>query len=155
MAAFYLFRKGESISSICSKYKISRITFYHWRRQWNNTKSVKPIRKSSWKWKLIDESKQKLIDFYKDNPTATNKEGSAYLHFKIKPSTVSDYLKCENFTIKKVSDELQNYPDERILQETREFFASIQNIPVENRVYMIESFVYDNEAHNMGRSIRG
>ena len=111
LTAIYFFRKGESISSICSKYKITRVTFYLWRKQWDDTKSVKPLSKTGRKQILNDDSNRKLVDFYKENPTATNEEGSAYLNFSTKPSTVSNYLKRANFTRKKVSDE-------RILEET-------------------------------------
>ncbi|KAJ3396057.1 hypothetical protein HDU92_004182 [Lobulomyces angularis] len=54
-----------------------------------------------------------------------------------------------------ISDEPTNYSDERVLQETREYIQSIQEISPEKRVYMDESFIYDNEAPSMDRSMGG
>lgn len=155
LAALYAFRKGESIKSICIRNKITRATFYNWRKQWNESKSVKPQKKTCRKLILDQDSKQELIEFFNNHPTATNEDGSIHLNNRIKPRTVSGYLLRENFTRKKVSDEPENYPDERILQETKDYLEIIRNIPIEKRVYMDESFVYDNEAPIYGRSIRG
>lgn len=45
--------------------------------------------------------------------------------------------------------------DDRIIGETRDFYLKVKDIPWEKRVYMDESFVYNNEAPSMGRSKKG
>ncbi|KAJ3383756.1 hypothetical protein HDU92_003950 [Lobulomyces angularis] len=137
------FRKGKSIKSICVRNKITRATFYNWRKQWDESGIVKPLKKTGPKLILDKESKQELIEFFNKYPTATNEDGSIHVSNKIKPRTMS------------VSDEPENYLDERILQETKDYLDIIKNIPNETRVYMDESFVYDNEAPRYGRSISG
>ncbi|KAJ3225860.1 hypothetical protein HK099_006063 [Clydaea vesicula] len=141
LSALYAFRKGDFISVICSKFKISRSTFFYWRRQRSTLKNVKPLKKTGRKERLTPDQQQKLIDFYKKHPTATNEQASAHINNII--------------TRKKVSDEPENYPDDRVLQETREFISALSDIPMKKRVYMDESFVYDNEARSYGRSLRG
>ena len=71
----------------------------------------------------------------------------------VAPRTVSDYLHRDGFTRKKVSDEPEKYPDDRVFQEIEEYLKQIESIPWDRRVYMDESFIYDNEAPRMGRSI--
>ncbi|KAJ3223941.1 hypothetical protein HK099_000481 [Clydaea vesicula] len=133
----------ENRQSICVRNKITRATFYNWRKQWDESGIVKPLKKTGPKLILDKESKQELIEFFNKYPTATNEDGSIHVSNKIKPRTMS------------VSDEPENYLDERILQETKDYLDIIKNIPNETRVYMDESFVYDNEAPRYGRSISG
>ena len=118
-------------------------------------KSVKSLKKTGRRRKLDESSKQQLIQFCNQHHTTTNEQGSTHLNQIIKPRTISTYLQRANFTRKKVSNEPENYPNERILQETREYMEAICDVPWENRVYMDESFLYNNEAPTMGRSLRG
>ena len=45
---FYMLFEKENQSSLYV-YKITRATFYNWRKQWDNSKSVKPLN-----WSHID-----------------------------------------------------------------------------------------------------
>lgn len=93
LSALYAFRKGDSISTICSRFKISRTTFFYWRRQWDTSKSVKPLKKTGRKERLTQEEQQKLLDFYKKHPTETNEQASAHIDNIVEPRSISNYLR--------------------------------------------------------------
>ena len=73
----------------------------------------------------------------------------------VKARSISNYLRSASFTRKKINNEPENYPDQRVLEETKEYLNLIQTIPHERRIYMDESFIYDNETPNRGRSLKG
>ncbi|KAJ3227756.1 hypothetical protein HK099_000429 [Clydaea vesicula] len=72
---------------------------------------------------------------------------------KIKETDVFEKLTPVPFQI--ILNDQILHGNERVLQETREYIQSIQEISPEKRVYMDESFIYDNEAPSMDRSMRG
>ena len=73
-------------------------------------------------------AQQRLIQLYTKNPTATNYEGANHMNHLISARSVSDYLLRNNFTRKKVSDEPENYPNERNFDEVKEFLDQFEDI---------------------------
>ena len=92
------------------------------------------------------------MDLFAEKPTITNKEAS-HLVGNIKERTVSNYLKRARFTRKFIVDEHETYTNERLLIQVQAYCRAIDLVPLERRVYMDESFVYDNEARKRGRSL--
>ncbi|KAJ3391834.1 hypothetical protein HDU92_008802 [Lobulomyces angularis] len=131
LTALYAFRKGDSISTILNNFKISRTTFFTWRKQWETIKNVKPLKKTGRKPKLDNTKKQLLLEFYNQNPTATNEQGSAYLNNEIKPRTMNqkiiqmrEYLMKLEITCKKagrcLNPKKQHYnPEAKELVESK------------------------------------
>ena len=67
---------------------------------------------------------------------------------------MSDYLKRAKFTRKPIVDEHETYINEESLNLVRQYCTEIETIPMERRVYMDESFIYNNEAPKRGRSLK-
>jgi hypothetical protein len=100
------------------------------------------------------EETERLCKLYVSVATISNAEVASIIK-KIRPRTVSDYAKRAGLTRKLISDECETYSTEESLQQVRQYLQEIRSIPLDKRVYMDESFIYDNEAPKRGRSPRG
>ncbi|KAJ3380253.1 hypothetical protein HDU92_006085 [Lobulomyces angularis] len=58
-----------NLKSICVRNKITRATFYNWRNQGDDLKSVTPLNKTGRKLILDQDSKEELIEFFNNHPT--------------------------------------------------------------------------------------
>jgi len=155
--AVYRMRAGERPVNIARKFKIGRATLYRWMQQWKRDGTLQVTKPTGRKPRLGPRQQARLLDYVRKNPTATNKQAvrGGRVDAWIAARTVSHYLKRAHFTRKHVTDESPSIFDERVLHEYRDYYRALQNVPPEQRCYMDESFVYDNEAPTMGRSLRG
>ena len=69
-----------------------------------------------------------------EEPTSRNIDIIAATHVPITESAVSNYLKREGYSRKKVSDEPVDWPNERVLDEIKTFLQDIATVPEDNRV---------------------
>lgn len=68
---------------------------------------------------------------------------------------MSNYLKREGITRKKVSDEPIDWPNEQVLGDIKVYLVAVEAVPEDKRVYMDESFAYTNEAPTHDRAPKG
>ena len=104
---------------------------------------------------LWEEPVKWMLEALKKNSSASNEMLAGVVHNMIKPQSVSNYLKRNNVTEKRITDGGAQKMDDRIIGETRDFYLKVKDIPWNKRVYMDESFVYNNEAPTYGRSVAG
>jgi transposase len=135
-------------------FHVARRTVFRWKLKLATTGSLSRRYKGK-KPKLSEAQRNLIKTWLQDRPTLTNEQISAKLHGAIAPRTVSLYCKRLNITRKKITDEPASVFTERVLQETKEYLQTIAAVPEEHRVYMDESFVYDNEAPAYGRAPAG
>jgi len=95
MAAVHACR-SFSASEVCFMYKVSRRTLFRWKRQWDETQTLKPKPITGRPPKLGENDQARLLCLFATNPNTTNTEASRFLG-NIKPRTVSDYLKKAGF----------------------------------------------------------
>jgi len=148
-------KRGMPVSQAARQFKVAKRTIYDWQRQWRVLRSVahRPI--PGRPRKLSPEQVDALKAHVDQRPTATNDAIIAALKLPVSNPSVSNYLKREGYSRKKVSDEPTNWPDERIKGEIRDYLAAVEQIPMDKLVYMDESFAYTNEAPTHGRSKKG
>ena len=152
------FYSGKSIKDICDILNVTRNTFYRWRKSWLTSRWSKPVNPTGRHRILSQADCNQLREYFERYPTATNADAVHFLEqkgLKLSKSSVSNYLKRFSFTRKLLTDQSVNYPNERVLNETRLFCQTISRIPNAHRVYVDESFAYTNEAPKYGRSIKG
>jgi transposase len=82
-------------------------------------------------------------------------QAAAIFSNRINHRTVSDYLKRWRYSRKLFSDEQETYTTGTALQLVKDYCAVIRDIPLSQRVYVDESFIYDNEAPKRGRGPQG
>lgn len=146
----------HSYAEVSHIFKVPVRTLSRWKAQWQYEHDLnKKPRDRSMRCKLTDDEKQNLVDFVNDHPGCTNAQAAAHLDHKVKPRTISLYLKKLNFTRKHFSDEQETYSSEEAKELVRAYCNLVLDIPANCRVYMDESFVYDNEAPRFGRSLKG
>jgi len=127
--------KTMSYSEVSRTFKVPKSTLIDWHAKWQYERDLtrkKPTASS--RAKLTEEDKQKLIDFVNEYPGATNAQMTAHLEHKIKPRTVSDYLKKLKFTRKQFSDEQETYSSEESKELVRTYCDIIRTIPSNRRV---------------------
>lgn len=154
LAAVRDFRNSPA-SEVCAKYRIHRSTLFRWKKKWDATKDLSDKLIPGRPQKLSDEEKYALLHLYDDTASITNLQVATAINFKISPRSVSNYRKRANFTRKVIGDEHDTYELDGSLDEVREYCNRVSHIPTSTRVYMDESFIYDNEALRMGYSLRG
>jgi transposase len=153
--ALLCLKDGMTPREVAKQFKVSKQTIFNWKNQWKKKGKLIPYVSTGRPKILWDEPIKRILSALKANPSATNEMLCAVADNMIAPRTISDYLKRENITQKRIVDGGAQKMDDRIIQETRDFYLSIIQIPWKNRVYMDESFVYNNEACSMGRSKKG
>lgn len=147
--------RTSTASEVCKLFKVNRRTLFRWKARWELTHNLQPTKRTGPGFKLTDEQQQFLLSQFELNPGLTNEQAATLLENTIKPRTVSDYLKRASFSRKLFSDEQETYAVEASVQLVKEYCLLVKNIPSSRRVYVDESFVYDNEAPRRGRSLRG
>lgn len=153
--ALLCLKSKMKVADVAKQFKVTAQTIYYWKKQWKKEKSHAPKPRIGRPRILWEESVGTLLAALKRNPSATNEMLSAVVHNMIAPRTVSHYLKRNNITEKRITDGGAQKMDNRIIGETRDFYLKVKDIPWNKRVYMDESFVYNNEAPSTGRSPAG
>ena len=154
-AAVRELHKGTKAVDVCRKFKIGKRTLYLWRKRWREEGTIAPRPVPGRKRLLNDEQTEIMRRELADDPTATNERLAARLDNVVKPRTVSLYTKRLDITRKMISDEPKVTWSDRFVEECRVFRREIRDVPHDRRVYMDESFVYDNEARKRGRGPKG
>jgi len=154
-AAVRELHKGAKAVDVCRKFKIGKRTLYLWRKRWREEGTIAPRPMTGRKRLLNDEQVGVLRRELADDPTITNERLAARLDNAVKPRTVSLYTQRLEITRKAISDEPKITWSDRFVEECREFRREIRDVPHDRRVYMDESFVYDNEARKRGRAPKG
>lgn len=147
--------KKKKQSVVAKEFKVSVRTIRRWKSQWKRCESLEPNGSSGRPRTLWDEPVKKMLEALDKNPSATNEMLTAVVHNMICPRSVTNYLQRVDYSRKRIVDGGAQKMDDRIIRETRDFYLSVVQIPWKNRVYMDESFVYNNEALSMGRSKKG
>ncbi len=153
--ALLCLKNKMKVRDVAKQFKVTIPTVYNWKRQLKKEKRTHPKVSTGRPRILWKEQVERLLEALKRNPSATNEMLSATVFNMVAPRTVSHYLKRENYTQKRIMDGGAQKMDDRIVGETRDFYLKVKDIPWEKRVYMDESFVYNNEAPSMGRSKAG
>jgi transposase len=144
-----------SASEVCNRFKIGRRTLFRWKKQWKDSHDLNPKKIPGCPQKLAKKEVEHMLQLYKETPSITNQQVVHAMQNKIKRSSVSNYRKRANFSRKVIADEAENYASSERISEVRAFCEAIRGIPMSRRVYMDESFIYDNEGLKKGYSIRG
>jgi transposase len=147
--------RTSTASEVCKLFKVNRRTLFRWKARWGQTHNLQPIKRAGPYFKLTDEQRKYLLNQFELNPGLTNEQAATLLDNTIKPRTVSDYLKRASFSRKLFTDEQETYAAETSIQLVKQYCLLIKNIPSSRRVYVDESFIYDNEAPRRGRGLRG
>ena len=153
--ALLCLKNKMKVKEVAKQFKVTFQTIYGWKKQWKKEKRHFPKKSTGRPRILWDEPVCKLLEELKKNPSASNELLASKVHHMIAPRTVSDYLKRESITVKRITDGGAQKMDDRIIGETRDFYQKVKDIPWNKRVYMDESFVYNNEAPSTGRSKAG
>lgn len=153
--ALQCFKKGMKRLEIARHFKIHESTLRKWKKEWKIQKKIGPKTSTGRPRTLWEAPVKTILDTLDANPSATNEMLAAATFNMVTPQSISNYLKRENYTRKKIMDGGAQKMDDRIVAETKEYYDKVKNIPWEKRVYMDESFVYNNEAPSMGRSKAG
>ena len=148
-------RKGTPVKKVSQMFKICKQAIYNWKNKWRAERTLAPKPHPGRPRKLTEAQVDAMVAYLDDFPTATNADIIAETEVPIVDSSVSRYLKQRGITRKKVSDEPLNWPDDRIKGEIRTYLEAVEQIPLDKRVYMDESFAYTNEARSHGRSKKG
>lgn len=147
--------KTHTYKSVGARFGVSRMTLHLWQKQWEEERSL-DVRGSRGRPRaLTNEQVSRVAAQLDENPSATNEQLVANLGVDIHPASISRYTKRLGITRKKINDDEALLMDKRIINECKEYYQKVKDIPWERRVYMDESFVYDNEAPKMGRAPRG
>jgi transposase len=154
-AAILCFKRGMKRKDIAKQFKVCERTVWRWKKEWKIEKKIRPTKPPGRPRILWDEPVKWMLDALKKNSSASNEMLAGVVHNMINPQSVSNYLKRCNYTEKRITDGGAQKMDDRIIQETREFYLKVKDIPWNKRVYMDESFVYNNEAPAYGRSAAG
>jgi len=148
--------RNSSTSEVCKTFKVARSSLFRWKLQWENERHLNRKNREHYANRILnDEEIQNLLNYFATNPGATNQQAAAFLNHRIHPRTISHYLKRANYSRKEFTDEQEAYLTEESKALVREYCAFIRTIDTNRRVYMDESFVYDNEAPRYGRSRKG
>lgn len=153
--ALLCIRDGMKWKEVMKRYKIAKSTLWRWKKEWKIQRKIGPKTSTGRPRTLWETPIKTILNTLKVNPSATNEMLTAVTYNMVTPQSISNYLKRENYTRKKIVDGGAQKMDERIIGETRDFYLKVKDIPWEKRVYMDESFVYNNEAPSMGRSKSG
>ena len=153
--ALLCLRNGMKCKEVMKHYKIAKSTLWRWKKEWKVQRKIGPKTSTGRPRTLWDAPIKTILDTLDANPSATNEMLTAVTHNMVSPQSISNYLKRENYTRKKIVDGGAQKMDDRIIAETKEYYGKVKGIPWEKRVYMDESFVYNNEAPSMGRSKSG
>jgi transposase len=116
---------------------------------------LSPVKNKGPSFKLNLQEQQSLLIEFDKRPGLTNSQAAALVAHRINHRTVSDYLTRCGYSRKLFSDEQEKYGSEDAIQLVKEYCATVREIPPSCRVYVDESFVYDNEAPKRGRAQRG
>lgn len=147
--------KTHTYSAVCKHFAISKQTLYLWKKQMIEEHTLEP-RGSRGRHRVLTAAQASEVAAQLARvPTTTNEQLVAHIGANIHPATISRYTKRMGITRKKISDDEVLLIDDRVLNECREFYEKIKEIPWDRRVYMDESFVYNNEAPTIGRAPRG
>ncbi|KAI9088856.1 hypothetical protein DFS34DRAFT_698400 [Phlyctochytrium arcticum] len=147
--------RSSTAAEVCRTFKVSRRTLFRWKARWEQTRDLQPVKNKGTPFKLNPEEQRNLLVEFDKCPGLTNSQAAALLDHRINHRTVSDYLKRCGYSRKLFSDEQEKYANEDVIQLVRDYTADIRGIPPSRRVYVDESFVYDNEAPKRGRGKRG
>ena len=147
--------KTHTYAYVCKQIGISHQTLYLWKKQMIHERTLEPRGHKGRPRTLSPVQTQEVAALLWQDPTMSNDRIVAHLGASIHPSTISRYTKRLGITRKKISDDEVLLIDERVIEECRAFYEKIRTIPWERRVYMDESFIYDNEAPSTGRAPRG
>ncbi len=154
-AAILCFKRGMKRKDIAKQFKVNEKTLWRWKKEWKIEKKIKPGKSTGRPRILWDEPVKWILDALKKNPSATNEMLAAKVFNMVNHQSISNYLKRNNYTEKRITDGGAQKMDDRIIGETRDFYLKVKDIPWNKRVYMDESFVYNNEAPSTGRSPAG
>lgn len=154
-AAILCFKRGMKRKDIAAQFKVSGETIRRWKKEWKVKKKIAPGKSSGRPRTLWSQPVKWMLEALAKNKSASNEMLAGVVHNMINPQSVSNYLKRENITVKRITDGGAQKMDDRIIQETRDFYLKVKDIPWNKRVYMDESFVYNNEAPAYGRSLAG
>ena len=145
----------SNTADVCRKFKINRRTLFRWKKKWSEDHNLSDKVLLGSRPKLTANETEQLLDLFRTNPGTTNDQAAVFLNHKIKPQSVSNYLKRAGFTRKEFTDEQENYGNQESIQEIKNYYSLLQEIPEPKRVYMDESFIYDYETPRFGRSLKG
>lgn len=148
-------KRGMSVAHASKLFKVAKRTIYDWKAQWQTERTLEHKSIPGRPRKLSPVEVEAMKAKVNEQPTVTNDSLIASLGLPISNPSVSNYLKREGYTRKKVSDEPTNWPDDRVRQEIKDYVAAVEEIPFDKRVYMDGSFAYTNEARTHGRSPKG
>jgi transposase len=132
--------RTSTASEVCNTFRVNRRTLFRWKVQWEQTHDLLPRKKQGPDFKLTEAEQQHLLNEFKSNPGLTNQLAAALFDNRIKPRTVSDYLKRAKLSRKLFSDEQETYASESAIQLVQEYCSMMKSIPTCRRVYMDESF---------------
>src|SRR3989338_3056691 len=154
-AAILCFKRGMKRKDIAAQFKMNEKTLWRWKRDWKIGKKIRPGVTTGRPRTLWEEPVRWMLEALEKNKSASNEMLAGVVHNMINPQSVSNYLKRANITVKRITDGGAQKMDDRIISETRDFYLKVKDIPWNKRVYMDESFVYNNEAPAYGISVAG
>ena len=154
-AALRMWGTGSLVEDVCRTFGVSRATLFRWRSQWR-TDSTLCCRKGGGRpLKLRNGDVSAILERLAQEPCVTLRELAASENLPVNPATLSRYMKRLGLRRKRVSDVAVGWPNSDTLRDIREFLGEVGTIPMENRVYMDESFAYTNEAPRCGWAPKG
>jgi transposase len=147
--------KTAPYKKVAKDFGVTRQTLTRWQRQFHFERTLKPRGGRGRKKKLTLAQVRRILTAIDRDPTVTNEELAQMVGNAVHPATISKYTRRAGLTRKQISDDMAETMSEQAIQDTREYLRVIADIPWDRRVYMDESFVYDNEAPRFGRAPRG
>ncbi len=145
-------RNGVSRVSLVAASGVSYKTIDTWERRAAHPSKAK---KRGPRFALSKEQTDSLYSALEKDDALTNTQLVEQLNLPITPQSVSNYLHRTTppFTTKK--RHIDDTPSTRQMLECVDFVSKLRKIPLARRVYVDESYLYDNEQRSRGRSRQG
>eukprot|EP00698_Gefionella_okellyi_P000669 TRINITY_DN10596_c0_g1_i1.p1 TRINITY_DN10596_c0_g1~~TRINITY_DN10596_c0_g1_i1.p1 ORF type:complete len:346 (-),score=55.84 TRINITY_DN10596_c0_g1_i1:879-1916(-) len=93
MKALQAVLSGKTHREAAEMYNVHPGTLSKWKIRYEKTGSLATRRGMGKRCKLTEEEKEKLVQFFRDHPEATNKQGALIAGKKIRPRSVTNYLR--------------------------------------------------------------
>lgn len=143
----------HTYADVCERFSVSRSTLYQWKMQKISRQKVAPSELKGRRKKLTDEQVECILSKLKANPKANNQELAELVGGHVHPSTISRYTRRAGISRRK-SDAPAPTMDERMTNEIREYYQDVKEVPIERRVYVDETFVYNSTPDRSGMGPR-
>lgn len=93
MQALQAVQAGKTYREVADQFHVHPGTLSKWKQRFQETGNVETRRGTGKRCKLTEEERERLVEFFRQHPDATNEQGALIAGWKIHPRSVSNYLR--------------------------------------------------------------